>query len=347
MHVHKSFVVSLPVLLSFAIDRMAGTGADPKVVEDAAAEAPDPIDEGVEQMDAQDLLELFGQDDGEVEYSVGEMVDGDDAAAESAMCEPCGGEDKNDNGEILCFICGVGVALVPKNRYGKCCQALITAARRDSRQQGPEAQKAFSRLQKIGTDEFRTAIQEYRSRCFSHKGFRRPQFAWLRYLMIIELSSAIDIGSKSVWLNEHAFIKFMGESEGMSVAAARQKWIIEKQRMTAGQQRKNADGKDQLLWPIEDFVMNYNTRKVREECQLGGKAKCLSCMLCVCVICLNDSLLRTCETLLTRQWHKSRATWELTMKHSVDQDGRMHWGFVKTCSVDWVTGSSANHPTVI
>ena len=99
--------------------------------------------------------------------------------------------------------------------------------------------------------------------------------------MIIELSSAIDIGSKSVWLNEHAFIKFMGESEGMSVAAARQKWIIEKLRMMAGQQRKNADGKDQVLWPIEEFVMNYRTRKIREECQLGGKAECLSCMLCV------------------------------------------------------------------
>ena len=63
----------------------------------------------------------------------------------------------------------------------------------------------------------------------------------------------------------------MLDTKGMKEAVDRQKWIIEKQRLPEGRQRKNEDGEVQLLWPVKDFVLNYNSRKIREECQLGGQ----------------------------------------------------------------------------
>ena len=259
--------------------KVPAEGAEFEVPEEEKQDGADKTEEEAMALDDDAVAAVTGQEENfdDVDYyGGGAMLDapgeGDATGEDPANNDEDNGDAATDEqGRVLCYICGVGIALLLKNRYGKCCSALIAAARRDTKQQGAEAQKAFSRLKKMGTNEFRTCILEYKARCFQHKGFRRPNFQWCRYLMIIELSSSRDIGGKSVWLCEFAFCKFLGNTRGLSMAAGRQKFMIEKQRLPEGRQR-TVDGEVELLWPIEEFVMNYESRKVREECQLGGKA---------------------------------------------------------------------------
>ena len=183
----------------------------------------------------------------------------------TTQCSSCG--DVDLTAPLLCVICSVKVRK-PKQAFGSCCEALVRQARRDAQAQGVEEYGAFKRLEKLGSAAFVQGIMEFKARCFNHRGHRRPQFAWCRYLMIVELSSRIDVGQKSVWLYEAGFVKYHVEMEGLSTLEAKQKWTREKQATPP--EKISKDGL-QMLWCIEHFVLSYDSKATREEIQLGAK----------------------------------------------------------------------------
>ena len=77
--------------------------------------------------------------------------------------------------EALCAVCGTKPKKM-RQMFGGCCEALVRAARRDAKSQGKDALAAFTRLQKLGHQQFVTALLEYKTRCFEHRGHRRPGF---------------------------------------------------------------------------------------------------------------------------------------------------------------------------
>eukprot|EP00971_Amphidinium_carterae_P329581 6462146-Amphidinium_carterae.2 len=66
---------------------------------------------------------------------------------------------------------------------------------------GKETLQAFKDCRKAGRNEFVTAIHAYKSRCAGYgRGYIRPAFDWVRYRMVLELQSRVDVGTKSLWL---------------------------------------------------------------------------------------------------------------------------------------------------
>ena len=167
----------------------------------------------------------------------------------------------------LCAICNCKPRKL-RQMFGPCCEALVRAARRDAKSQGAEALAAFVRLQKLGPKQFVVGLLEYKARCFSHRGFRRPQFAWARYVMIVEIASHMEFGQKHLWLAEAGFVKYQIEMEGLCELEARQKFVVEKQRMPPSKVSK--DGK-KILWQVEDHLLTYDSKAQREQIQLGAK----------------------------------------------------------------------------
>ena len=167
----------------------------------------------------------------------------------------------------MCVLCGEQPRRT-KQCFGGCCEALVRAARRDAKAQGKEQVAAFGRMQKLGHEAFVTVMMTYKAKCFNVKGHRRPNYDWVRSVMIFELSTHVEVGTKCVWLTESAFCTVLREQDGLSEVQGKQRWIIEMQQ--ALPDKKSRCGK-KLLWPIEEFVLSYDSKAQKEQLQVGTK----------------------------------------------------------------------------
>ena len=86
--------------------------------------------------------------------------------------------------------------------------------------------------------------------------------------MVLELSSRVDAGSKNIWLSKGGFIQFIMIDESINQAAAELRWAEEIAKAPDG--RVTAD-KQRLLYPVEKFVYNYESRAQTERMELGGR----------------------------------------------------------------------------
>ena len=80
---------------------------------------------------------------------------------------------------------------------------MVRGAFRDATAQGQAASKALSLLKKRGGDEYVKAVFVYHSKCQGvGRGSRRPAFGWVQYWLAIEMKSAIQSGTKHMWVSK-------------------------------------------------------------------------------------------------------------------------------------------------
>lgn len=172
--------------------------------------------------------------------------------------------------KLLCVVCGVNVRVKKQSFCAHPCQADCKAARRQAKDQGAEAYKAFLALQRRGGAEFAEAIHTFQSRCAgAGRGWRRPAFQWVRYEMCIRLASRVQKGTKSVWLSRGGFTKwYKEENPHASTEQAFAAWA--KELETLHSSRISPD-KSEILWPLEKFVISFGEKSTEEATSYGLK----------------------------------------------------------------------------
>ena len=145
------------------------------------------------------------------------------------------GGESGAKGELLCVICGVNKRSAKQSFCSSPCAADVRAAERDAKAQGAEALKAFKKVRKLGNDEFVVAIHTYRSKCAGFgRGVARPAFQWVRYLMLIEVASRVEVGTKSVWLSRGAYLELRMKDDELSREAALAAWAHDLETLPPG-----------------------------------------------------------------------------------------------------------------
>ena len=101
------------------------------------------------------------------------------------------------------------------------CAADMQAAARSSKMRGEGQPRAFQTFRERGGAAFVEAIHVYRAECSSTgRGHSRPQFDFVRYLVVIECNSKVEKGTRIVWLNKSMFVKHEADSGTCAASAA-------------------------------------------------------------------------------------------------------------------------------
>ena len=149
----------------------------------------------LEDDDGIDLLDGSGAEDN----SDGEVLS--DLAAALTGAKVCTDSDAAKAVVKMCRVCGKNPAQKNQVFCTSPCAGDVRGATRQAKEQGPEAIKAFQALRKTNPEEFVAAIHIFRAKCASAgRGYKRPEFQWVRYHMAIILASRLQRGAKSLWL---------------------------------------------------------------------------------------------------------------------------------------------------
>ena len=202
----------------------------------------------------------------------------DDADAEKLLAGEGGEHSQQFTGlvemevlkrKLLCLFCGQNSRAKNQVYCNSPCGADVKSATKAAKARGDAHFKAFMAVKKRGGAAFQEAIHVYRAQCAgSGRGFTRPSFDWVRYQIISEVASRIQSGTRSVWLNKSGFIAFETKSRGGDPTAAAAEF--ERQKLTLSADRVNGD---EILWPIERFVVTMEEESHLEQCISGYKDK--------------------------------------------------------------------------
>ena len=213
--------------------------------------------------DADELLEGAGDSEDDFGDDLGDLA--------AALLGPKASADPEAVKAMvkLCRVCGKNPCMKNQVFCTSPCAADVRGATRQAKEQGPEALKAFTALRKTNPTEFVAAIHVFRAKCASAgRGFRRPQFNWVRYHMAIILASRVQKGTKSLWLTKFAFAAHTKSVDGLTEPEAFAQFERELASLPAG--RVSAD-RQQILYPIESFVIGLNEKSQEEQTQYGTK----------------------------------------------------------------------------
>ena len=203
------------------------------------------------------------------------------AAALSVCDSPVEPAKKAAANVKICKVCGKNPAQKNQVFCSSPCGADVRGATRQAKEQGEEAFRAFQALRKSNPDEFVAAIHIFRAKCASAgRGYRRPQFQWVRYHMAIILASRLQTGTKCLWLTKFAYAHNKKMNEGRSEAEAFASFERELNTLPAG--RISAD-RSQIFYPIESFVICMEEKAQEEQTQYGTKETYLLTSLPTCV----------------------------------------------------------------
>ena len=110
----------------------------------------------------------------------------------------------------------------------------------------------------------------YKTKCQgSGRGWRRPAFNWVRYFMMITLESTVQVGTKSMYLSQNAYIRITMEDEDVTKEVALQLWHVEYQKCV-GTKRMSKCGK-KILVKTEDYVVSFEGKTKSDNIELGTK----------------------------------------------------------------------------
>ena len=188
----------------------------------------------------------------------------------------------------LCRICGKNKRQKNQMFCAAPCGGIVRSAGRQAKDIGPEAEQAFKALRKSNPDEFVVAIHTFQAKCASHgRGHKRPVFQWVRYYMAIVMSSRLQRGTRCMWLTRFAFAHQMKIEKGMTEPEAFQEFQREISMLPEDRVSKD---QNEILWPVERFVISMEERAQEEHTQYGTKDligvsdSCVFNVLCVHVV---------------------------------------------------------------
>jgi hypothetical protein len=192
-----------------------------------------------------------------------------------------------DPEQLLCVICLANPRAARQTFCSVPCAADVKAAERDAASRSARLRLAngklggpvpgseldlFRKFKKLQPEEFRSAVLAYKTKCAGHgRGAKRPAFDWVRYSMAVELASKMQAGTKCLWLTKDAFIKFMKQTEDLSVVDATLAWERKRASKSSKCDNGGPNGSPRLLVPVEDFVYQFTEKGQHEKVEWGIK----------------------------------------------------------------------------
>ena len=170
----------------------------------------------------------------------------------------------------MCAFCGEQPRC-RSNCFGICCRKDVKAAGEQAARRGEADKAAFAALRKRGGAEWIELIRTFKAKCSgAGKGWKRAQFDFVAYHMAVQNASRLQRGTKSLWMDELAFIQFECHRIGCSNQVAAQLFHHNDQSFGKGKVQLNGSGKHEMLMPIERFVISMSERAHVEETVYGN-----------------------------------------------------------------------------
>ena len=102
---------------------------------------------------------------------------------------------------------------------------------------------------------------------------RRPSFNWVRYSMMIEMGSRMQMGTKSLWMTRAQFMTFIQKDSEVDLTGAALEWARRIADPASKSDTRGPNASQRLLVPVEEFVCSFNEKSQLERTEWGIKDK--------------------------------------------------------------------------